>query len=126
MATALACSAHQVEVTDGSDLTASESARIEIVSGLVLDAVDGDTTVHGSPTKQRPLTLHVAPGMHTLTLHYRSQSGSDQRIMQTVTTTESDPLDFEISVDGGESYTVYPTVNGDIWGPHIRKKAPAD
>jgi hypothetical protein len=123
---ASACGVHQVQVTDGSDLAAGDAAQLEIEAGLVIDAIDGDTSLRGASTEQRPLTIHVKPGRHTLTLRYKSQSAVDQKIMQTITTTESDPLEFEISVDRGATYSVYRTVNGDLWWPHIRRLEPAD
>jgi hypothetical protein len=121
---ASACGVHQVHVTDGSDLATGDAARLEIEPGLVIDAIDGDTSLRGASTEKRPLTIHVKPGRHTLTLRYKSQSAVDQKVVQTITTTESDPLEFEVSVDRGATYSVYRTVNGDLWWPHIRVVKP--
>ena len=116
-----ACSStNEIVAADGSDL--AQASVLRIAPGFVLDAIDGDSSLHGRSTEDRPLTVYVAPGQHTLTLRYRSESATDPAYVTMITTTESAPLDFEVSTEPGIEYDVGFVLRGDTWTPNIRER----
>jgi hypothetical protein len=107
-------SANEILTIDDFDLDRSDAVVLHIAPGLVLDAIDCDTSLHGRSTKDRPLTVRMRPGKHTLTLRYRSESGSDPAYVTIITTTE-------IYTEPGVEYSVGFALSGDTWTPNILK-----
>lgn len=116
-----ACSStNEIVAADSSG--AEPESVLHIAPGFVLDAIDGDSSLHGISTEDRPLTAHLAPGSHTLTLRYRSESATGPAQFTIITTTESTPVDFDVSTAPGVEYTVSFVLEGDTWTPNIHEK----
>jgi len=121
VAAATGCGPHEIRVQSAAELPPAETAAIRIAPGLVLDAIDGDHDHRGKSTTQRPLTVILPPGKHTLTLHFRQDTGSDQPLMNTFTTTESGPVDVELNALAGRVYAIDYDDYGDNWQPRLRE-----
>jgi len=115
------CASTVIDAFDESTVNADATATIRIAPGLVVDAVDGNSKWKGSSTTDRPLTVRLPSGTHTLTLRFRQEGGTDQKIGYEFTTTESEPFDFEIHVRAGRLYSIGFRDSGNGWRPIFRE-----
>jgi hypothetical protein len=122
---ALACSSTDINAFDESRIDPGATATILVAPNLVVDAVDGNPEWSGRSATTRPLIIRLPPGTHTVTLHFRSDGGTDQKIAYEFTTTESDPVDLEVFVRPGHEYSVGFRDSGGGWRPVFREVDPA-
>ena len=121
---AAGCASHPVQTFTGPPRPASEIALVSCQPGLAVVAVDDDRSVHGVSSEARPLVLELLPGRHTVTVRFHSVSGTDQVLMSTFTTTESESIDLEIHAQAGHAYRLVFSTYGDRWRPSLRDVTP--
>ena len=117
----LGCGSTDINAFDDSSVDLGATTLVRIAPNLVVDAVDGNSKWKGSSTASRPLTIHLPPGTHTLTLRFRQDEATDQKIAYEFTTTESDPVDLEIYVQSNHVYSVEFRDSGNGWRPVFRE-----
>ncbi len=122
---ALGCGSIDINAFDESVVGPGMTAAVQISPHLFVDAVDGNPEWSGRSTVDRPLTIHLPSGTHTVTLHFRSDGATHQKITYEFTTTESDPVDLEIHVRPGHAYSIGYRDSGNGWRPVFREVDPA-
>ena len=117
----LGCGSTDIDAFDESAVNPGTTAVIRIAPNLAVDAVDGNPEWKGSSTASRPLTIRLPSGTHTVTLRFRNDEATDQKIAIEFTTTESDPIDLEIYVQTGHVYSLDYRDSGSGWRPTFRE-----
>lgn len=117
----LGCESTDINAYDESAVGPGETAIVRIAPNLTVDAVDGNPEWKGSSTVSRPLTIRLPPGQHTVTLRFKIDGATDQKIAVEFTTIESDPIDREIFVRAGHVYSIEIRDSGSGWRPTFRE-----
>ncbi len=117
----LGCGSTDINAFDESAIDPGSTAIVRIAPNLVVDTVDGNPVWKGSSTASRPLTIRLPPGTHTVTLRFRHDGATDQKVAYEFTTTESDPVDLEIYVQSGHVYSIDYRDSGNGWRAVFRE-----
>jgi len=115
------CGSADINAFDESAVEPGATAVVRVAPNLVVSAVDGNPEWKGSSTASRPLTIRLPSGSHTVTLRYRQDGAKDQKIVIEFTTTESDPVNFEIYVRADHVYSIGYRDSGNGWRPTFRE-----
>jgi hypothetical protein len=118
---ALGCGSTEINAFDESAVDPGATAVVRIAPNLIVDAVDGNPEWKGSSTASRPLTIRLPSGKHTVTLRFRIDGATDQKIAIEFTTIESDPVDREVHVRAGHVYSIDIRDSGSGWRPTFRE-----
>jgi hypothetical protein len=125
LALTFGCGSTDINAYDESVVDPGATAVVRIAPNLVVEAVDGNPEWKGSSTANRPLTIRLPSGSHTVTLRFRQDGATDKKIVVDFTTIESDPVDLEVFVRSGHEYSVGFRDSSGGWRPVFREVDPA-